>query len=120
MEYRNRTPMRPALQVLITVLALAVLLAAYAFTMHAIIDVSRIDQDTRAGRRDLVYSYVHVAGLIFSGALGFALGKWFSGLGVAFATLFVIVTAVGMLSLQFGTYELACHGHNDIVRHWTC
>ena len=60
-------------------------------------------------------------GTFLAAAAGFALGKWFSGLGIAFALLFVVVVSVGMVGAQMGSYTLACDAHqNDILRHWTC
>lgn len=112
---------KPAgLVVLLTLLLLILLLASYAGVMHAVLDVSRVDSDSDADRRDAAYAYLHLVMAIGAGLIGFFAGKWFNGLGFAFATLFVIVMAIGMLAVQMGSYELACHGHNDLVRHWRC
>ena len=103
-----------------TFLALALLFGAYILTMHLLVDRSNVETVKDAARRDLIYVYVH-AGLIAAAiAIGFLAGKWFSGLGFAFATLFFIVIVFGVTLVQMSTYELACHGHNDIVRHWQC
>ena len=112
---------RPAwLQAVLTLFGLAVLFAAYVLVMHALVDRSVVEDKQEASDRDLVYAYVHVA--LFAGATvaGFLAGKWFSGLGFAFAALFLVVTVLGVTAVQMGTYELACHGHNDLVRHWQC
>jgi hypothetical protein len=58
--------------------------------------------------------------LLGAAVLGFVAGKWFNGLGIAFATLFVLVLGICMVTVQMASYELACHGHNDLVRHWQC
>jgi hypothetical protein len=41
-------------------------------------------------------------------------------MGVALGLLFVVVLSVSMVGAQMGSYELACQGHNDVIRHWTC
>lgn len=105
---------------LLTVVLLVLLAAAYVATMHAVLEVSRIDATTDTDRRDQVYAYIHVGFLLGAAILGFFAGKWFNGLGIAFATLFLVVLAILMLAVQLGSYELACHGHNDLVRHWQC
>lgn len=120
MEHPFRHSKPHALQVLLSALLLLLFIGAYIAAMRAVIDVSRIDEDQDAGRRDLVYVYVHLSVLVMGAATGFALGKWLNGLGIAYATLFLIVLAVGMLGVQMATYELACRGHNDLVRHWQC
>ncbi len=105
---------------MLTVVALALLITVYVAVMNQLVDVVKVQSDGDANRRDLLYVYVH-AGLLLTATLaGFLLGKWFSGLGLAFATLFLIVLAIGMLAVQMSSYELACRGHNDIVRHWQC
>jgi hypothetical protein len=105
---------------LLALLLLMLLAAAYVGVMHALVDLSRPDSGISVDRRDLAYLYVHVVLLVGAAIIGFLAGKWFNGLGVAFATLFVIVTVVIMLGVQMGSYQLACEGHNDLVRHWQC
>ena len=106
--------------VFLTVALLAMLLGAYIGVMHAVVDVSRVTTDRDADERDLAYVYLHLAMLTGAGIIGFFAGKWVNGLGIAFATLFVIVMSIGMLSVQLSSYELACHGHNNLVRQWQC
>ena len=108
------------LVVLLTLVLLFLLLAAYTGVMHAVLEVSRVESDGDADRRDGAYAYLHLVMLLGAAVIGFFAGKWFNGLGLAFATLFVVVMVVGMLAVQMGSYELACHGHNDLVRHWQC
>ena len=112
---------RPAwLQTVITFFALAVLLVAYLLVMHALVDRSIVENKQDASDRDLIYAYVHVGLFAGATAVGFLAGKWFSGLGFAFAALFLVATVLGVTAVQIGSYELACHGHNDLVRHWQC
>jgi hypothetical protein len=105
---------------LLTLLLLLLLGAAYVGVMHALVELSEPDSGTDIDRRDLAYTYVHLVLLLGAAIIGFLAGKWFNGLGLAFATLFVVVTVVVMLGVQMGSYELACRGHNDLVRHWQC
>jgi len=99
---------------------LLLFLGAYAAAMRALLDVSDITNDDDANQRDLIYSYLHVGLLVLGTVVGFLLGKWYNGLGFAFATLFLITILLGMAFLQIGSYELACRGHNDLIRHWQC
>jgi hypothetical protein len=100
--------------------AFAVLFGAYLTAMHMLVDVSNVEAGKDASHRDLIYVYVHAGLFAAAVVLGFLAGKWFSGLGFAFATLFFIVVAFGVTLIQMSSYELACRGHNDIVRHWQC
>lgn len=112
---------RPAwLQTVVTLLGLAGLLGAYFVAMHALVDFSIVENKQEASDRDLVYAYVHVGLFAAAAVVGFVAGKWFSGLGFAFATLFVVVAVLGVTAAQMASYELACHGHNDLIRHWQC
>jgi hypothetical protein len=119
-QHAPRQSRSPALQAAVTIFAVVLLGAVYIGAMRAVLGVSKADTPSQANHRDLVYVYLHVAILAVSAALGFAAGKWLSGLGFAFATLFVICVVVFVVSVQLSSYELACHGHNDLVRHWQC
>ncbi len=88
--------------------------------MRPSVDVSRLHEKSDANRRDAVYLAIHGTLLLVAATGGFALGRWLSGLGLAYAMLFVAVLLVVMIAAQAGSYELACNGHNDLIRHWTC
>lgn len=109
-----------AVQLLVTALLLIVLGAAYVAAMRALLGISRIEAPEDAVQRDQVYAAVHIAFLALSAMTGFFAGKWLNGLGLAYATLFFLVLLVFMVGVQLTTYELACRGHNDLVRHWQC
>lgn len=70
--------------------------------------------------RDNLYFAIHGFFLFVAAAGGFSLGKWINGLGLAFAVLLLALTSTLMVAVQVGSYELACRGHNDLVRHWQC
>ncbi len=108
------------MQAALTILGVLVLTAAYIAAMHTTLDVSKVNDARDADRRDVIYFGIHVGGLVLSTVVGFVLGKWFSGLGLAFGVLFLIVVGIAMVGVQLSSYELACHGRNDLVRHWTC
>ena len=121
MQQHQRRPKAAAIQILFTVVAIALLLAVYIVVLWLTIGISKGISNRAIDHRDLIYLFVHVGGLVLAAAAGFALGKWFSGLGIAFALLFVVVVSVGMVGAQMGSYALACDAHqNDILRHWTC
>jgi MFS family permease len=107
-------------QLALTLLFCAALVGVYVGLMRTLISVSRLTSDTDIERRDEAYALVHLGVLAIAAVSGFLLGRWFNGLGLAYALLFVIVVAISMLALLLGSYELACAGHNDILRHWQC
>lgn len=118
---RDGSQPRPTgLILLLTVALLVLLLAAYIGVMHALVEMSRVETDDDAAQRDAAYAYLHLVLVAGAAIIGFVAGKWFNGLGIAFATLFVVVMVVGTLATQMVTFEMACHGHNDVVRHWQC
>lgn len=118
--HRHAKRSKPAaIQILVVAAGLLLLIAAYALVMHLTVDISR-EGNSDADTRDLMYLYIHLGGLLGALVVGFSLGRWLSGLGIAFAVLFVVVLACSMVIAQAGTYQLACHGQNDILRHWSC
>jgi hypothetical protein len=120
MVQARRTPKPAWAQALAAIVGLVFFLALYVALMRLQIDVSRLGDAGSADHRDRVYFVIH-AGLIAGAAVGgFLLGKWLSGLGLAYAALFVVVVSVSMVGVQFGSFELACRGHNDLIRHWSC
>lgn len=120
MQREARRPRPVLLQVGLSALALAFFVAAYIVAMNALVEVSRGTDDADRDRRDAIYLAVHGGFLFVAAIYGFTLGKWLSGLGLAFALLFVVTISVLMLTTQLVSFELACRGHNDLVRHWTC
>jgi hypothetical protein len=107
-------------QFALTVFVCAALVTLYVGLMRAVISLSSLNSDSDLERRDEAYAVVHLGVLGLATVSGFLLGKWFNGLGLAYALLFFIVVAVSMLALLLGSYELACHGHNGLIRHWQC
>jgi hypothetical protein len=111
------------LQFCLAFFAMLLLLGGYLAVMALFADISEPDGGTSADRRDLVYLYVHLGALAATAILGFSLGKWLNGLGVAYATLFLVVVAVGMVLAHAGSYALACEANDDgdgFIRHWHC
>lgn len=109
-----------ALQAGVTIVLLALFFAAYVASLHATISLSEKTGRTAVNERDVWYLVIHGVVLIVGSVTGALAGKWFSGLGLAFAVLFFVVLATGMVGIQLGSFAAACHGHNDIVRHWVC
>lgn len=120
MRRQERTNRPATLQVTLAVAGLLVLVAGYVVAMRLSIDISRVVSGREADHRDAIYLAIHGGGLVLASVVGFALGKFVSGLGVAFSLLFLIVVAVAMVTVQVGSYQLACTGRNDLIRHWTC
>ena len=110
-----------ALQILVIALGLLLLSGVYLVALRLTVDISmKTETPAQLDHRDEVYALIHfgvmAGGLVF----GFAAGKWLSGLGVAYAGLFGVTLAILMVGTQLGSQELACRGHNDLVRHWRC
>ena len=105
---------------LIAVGLLLLLVIGYGVALRLTLDVSRVGPGHTANYRDSVYLVLHVSFLAAAAALGFVAGKWLGGMGFAYAALFIVAVAVCMMGTQLGTQALACHGHNDLLRHWTC
>lgn len=108
------------MQVLVAGGGLVAITGVYVLAMHLTVGASKLGPRQSADQRDLLYLYLHLGVLFAAACLGFGLGKWLNGLGVAYATLFVIVVAITMVLAQLGSQALACEGYNDILRHWAC
>lgn len=116
----DQSARRGWIQAAIAIPAMAALLLLYLVALRLTVDISRIDLGRSAEDRDTTYLWLHMAVLFVAVAGGFLIGKWLNGLGFAYALLFLFTIAAGMLVLQLASLELACHGHNDLVRHWQC
>ncbi len=120
MQRRARQPKPTWAAWLVSVAALCLLLAGYVIAANLLVGGDIPATDGEAGRRDTIYFTIHAAGMLVALIAGFAVGKWINGLGVAFGLLFFIVMATSMTMGQVVAYEAACHGQNDVIRHWTC
>jgi len=109
-----------AVQAAVAVSALLLLGTLYVGLMRATVRLSQLDAEHSASNRDGMYFYLHTGVLLLGALSGFGLGKWLNGLGIAYAVLFVVALAVVMVMAHLGSYTLACQGHNDLIRHWTC
>jgi hypothetical protein len=117
-----RRPAKPlAIQILVIALGLLLLVGLYLLAMRLTVDLSmKTDTPAQLDRRDEIYGLIHLGILLLGLVSGFGAGKWLNGLGVAYAGLFAVVLVTAMVATQLGSEELACHGHNDLVRHWRC
>lgn len=108
------------MQTLVAVGGILLLAGAYLLLMRLTIDVSQLEKKSDASTRDMFYLVLHTGLLGVAAVSGFAAGKWLNGMGLGYGLLFLVVLLVWMLAAQLGTYGLACQGHNDLIRHWTC
>ncbi len=121
MDDSERPGRSHSLQFLVSVVLCALIVAGYIAAMRALLEVSVLSSDTDLERRDEVYLIVHGGTVLVAAVVGFLVGKWLNGLGLAYAILFIIVTLVAMMGVMLGSYELACEaGQNGLVRHWEC
>jgi hypothetical protein len=97
-----------------------VLTAVYIVSLRVTIDVSRTDLGRSPETRDVVYLVIHSALMLVTVVSGFIVGRILSGHGLAFTALFLMLALTMMATVQIGSFSLACNGHNDLIRHWTC
>ncbi|HEY5476101.1 MAG TPA: hypothetical protein VIK11_05220 [Tepidiformaceae bacterium] len=116
----RQNPKAPAVQVLFALLGLLLVVGAYVLVMHLTVHSTEVRAAYTADQRDATYAVLHLVFVAGTVVVGFLLGKWLNGQGVAYAALFFLVMATSMVFLQLGSQTLACHRHNDIIVHWTC
>lgn len=104
----------------VTMIGFLLITALYLVVLRASVDVTRTDLGRSAETRDITYLMIHGSVLMMAVILGFALGRIVSGMGLAFALLFIMLSLTMMATVQIGSFSLACNGHNDLIRHWTC
>jgi hypothetical protein len=105
---------------LVTAGLATVLVALYVLALRLTLDETRVDGSTTANDRDRLLAAIHGGALLLTAVLGFLTGLWLRRSALGFALLLIAVVVVGMMVVQLGSFELACRGHNDIVRHWQC
>lgn len=105
---------------LFSILFFVIILSAYVASAHFAVGNDVPGNASQASRRDGLYFAIHGGTLLLALILGFLLGKWLNGLGVAFAALSFVVVASFLALGQVAAFQAACHGQNDIIRHWTC
>ena len=115
---RGRKPR--SVQTLVAVVLLLLLFGAYAGVLQYNAESAATSRRLTIEERDTLYFAVHGAVLLAAVVAGFIAGKWLNGLGFAYAVLFVAVLFSAMILAQIGAHTAACHGHNDVFRHWTC
>lgn len=98
----------------------AVLLVAYIGLAHALLVVPESDVDEVLNRRDAEYFGLLGGTLAGSVLVGIGIGAMLRRSPFAFALLMLALVFIGLVGIQVGTFELACDGQNDIVRHWRC
>lgn len=105
---------------LVTSLAILGLLTIYGAYLTALRLAVEVVPGSGPNQRDGIYFGIHGLALLAAILAGGVLG-WFHGRIVfGFAVLFLSVMIVGMIAAQLISFELACAGHNDLIRHWRC
>jgi hypothetical protein len=117
-ESESEPGTQPAwLAVTITVLVLLTVVGAYLTSLRLVLETSPA---ATPNEHDTIYFGLHGAALmvatITGGIVGFLQGRR----AFAISILFLAVILVTMFAAQLITFELACSGHNDIIRHWQC
>jgi hypothetical protein len=101
----------------VTCLVFLTVAAGYATGLRLMV---RLDPAADSEAVDGRYFGIHGITLVVAGLAGFALGTYFRRMGFAFATLFLTAIVIVMIAAQVASFELACAGHNDVIRHWHC
>ncbi|MFQ5381821.1 MAG: hypothetical protein ACE5EF_09395 [Dehalococcoidia bacterium] len=103
-----------------TLVCLLLVTGVYAAALRFTVDLTRTDLGRSPETRDLAYLGIHSGIALLAILLGFVTGRSIARLGFAYATLLLILSLTMMASVQIATFSLACEGHNDLLRHWTC
>jgi hypothetical protein len=105
----------------VTISILLVLTSLYVLSLHLGLDwAGDVSGEDSKDRADAIYFGLHGIWLVVAAALGGTLGVWFRRTLFGFGALFLTWMLVVMVSAQVASFELACRGHNDIIRHWEC
>lgn len=109
------------LEAVLTPALLVALTALYLLSLHLSLDVmgEQVADDVTE-TRDGWYFGLHLAWAVAGTLIGTLVGIGFRRSAFAFASLFLAWMVVAMGAAQVATFELACEGHNDIIRHWHC
>lgn len=102
---------------LVSCVVFATIVGAYVTSLRLL---TRLNGTVEPNSSDGLYFGLHGAALLVAAVAGFSIGAYFRELGFAFATLFIAAILVVMMAAQVASFELACAGHNDIIRHWQC
>lgn len=105
---------------MISLILVAGLFAAYVGAAHASLTVPNDSVDAELNERDAWYFALHGSGLVVGTTVGVIAGALLRRSVFALGLLFFAVLLTGMALAQVVTFELACDGRNDIVRHWQC
>lgn len=99
------------------------LLIAFAAVVVVTLSALHVTSEPRVddpAHRDLVYFGIHGAGLLGALVLGFIVGAVLRTSAALTGFAFLVLTLMALMAAQAGSYELACRGHNDLIRHWEC
>lgn len=108
------------LDALIVASIVTVVLVAYGVVANALLVVPVSDADAVLNERDAEYFAVLGATLAAGTVSGVALAALLRRSLFGFALLFLALVFLGLVGIQAATFEMACDGRNDIVRHWQC
>ena len=120
MERPRKQPKPVVVQALVATAGFLLFAGLYLALMHLTVGVSQLEPGEAADHRDRVYLAIHSGVALISLFGGFAMGKWLNGLGLGYALLLFGLVVTMMVAAQFASFSLACHGENDLLRHWEC
>ncbi len=98
-------------------MALLTVLAAYLTALRLAVETV---PTSGGNRNDGLYFGLHGLALAVAVIAGGVVGYLNGRRAFAIAILFLAVMLVWMFAAQFVSFEMACSGHNDIIRHWQC
>lgn len=99
---------------------LGAIAAAYVLVLSAAVEAPSASDEITSNSQDALYFGLHGICLVAGILLAVFLALWLRRSKVAYATLLAAWLLVFMIGAQVVTFELACEGHNDIIRHWRC
>ncbi len=119
-QHRQHQPRFPTwVEAIVTPALLMLLTTLYVVSLHLAMDVTR-DELNDTNVRDGVYFGIHGAWAFAAMLAGIAVGAWFRRSMFGLGALFVCWMVAAMVAAQIVTFQLACEGYNEIIRHWNC
>ncbi|MDZ7728449.1 MAG: hypothetical protein U5Q44_09840 [Dehalococcoidia bacterium] len=103
--------------VLFVLCVLLILTVLYVVVLHVAVGG---DNSAPPNEEDALYFGIHGAMLTLSLLVAWGIAALSRRSTMALLALFGGWFLVAMMAAQIATFELACHGHNDIIRHWQC
>ncbi len=121
-DFEHERPHRRArfplwFDVLFVLCVLLILTVLYVVALHLAVGGNDV---ATPNEEDALYFGIHGAVLVLGLLVAWGIAALSRRSAMALLALFGGWFLIAMMAAQIATFELACHGHNDIIRHWQC